>query len=44
MIVEEWQSVEAHQKAATRVPREMISEVMDYLAGPPKGEYFVQSS
>lgn len=41
VIVEEWESVSAHQKAASLIPRERISSVMQYLETPPRGDYLV---
>jgi quinol monooxygenase YgiN len=40
VILETWESVAAHQRAASMVPKEQISSVMNYLAKPPTGEYF----
>lgn len=39
VILESWESVAAHQHAATLIPRERIAAVMPYLAAPPRGEY-----
>lgn len=44
VILEEWESVAAHQKAATLIPRERINAVMQFLAQPPRGEYLVASA
>lgn len=40
VILEEWESVAAHQKAASLIPKERINSVMQYLASPPRGQYF----
>lgn len=39
-IVETWDSISAHQAAATKVPADKISEVQALLAEPPKGRYY----
>jgi quinol monooxygenase YgiN len=41
VILESWDSVAAHQKAAGMIPKEQISSVMKYLEKPPRGEYLV---
>ena len=41
VILEEWESVDAHQKAASLIPKEQIMSVMQYLQNPPRGDYFV---
>ncbi len=40
VVIEEWQSVEAHQAAVRNVPPDAMQAAMALLAGPPKGEYF----
>jgi len=39
-IVEEWDSIEAHQKAATTIPPDELSQVKALIAKPPVGEYY----
>jgi len=39
-VVEEWESVEDHQKAATAVPPEQLQRAEALIAKPPVGEYF----
>ncbi len=39
-VVEEWDSIEAHQKAATTIPPEQLEEAKKLVAKPPVGEYF----
>jgi quinol monooxygenase YgiN len=39
VIVETWDSVAAHQAAATRIPPEKLAEVRPLLAEPPVGRY-----
>ena len=39
VILEVWESVAAHQKAAGMIPKEQIASVMLYLDKPPAGEY-----
>ncbi|MGC4073571.1 MAG: antibiotic biosynthesis monooxygenase family protein [Nibricoccus sp.] len=44
VILESWESVSAHQKAAGMIPKEKISSVMQYLEKAPRGEYLVAST
>ena len=39
VILETWDSVDSHQKAAGMIPKERIMSVMAFLAEPPHGEY-----
>jgi quinol monooxygenase YgiN len=39
-IIEEWESVEAHQEAARRIPPDKLAEVMALLATPPSGSSY----
>jgi heme oxygenase (mycobilin-producing) len=39
-IVETWESVAAHQAAATRIPPDKLAEIRPLLAEPPKGRYY----
>jgi len=39
VIVESWDSVSAHQAAASRIPPEKLTEVRPLLAQPPTGRY-----
>jgi len=39
-IIEAWESVEAHQAAASRIPPARLAEVQPLLAEPPKGRYY----
>jgi quinol monooxygenase YgiN len=39
-IVEAWDSIEAHQAAATRVPPEKMAEVQALLGDTPRGRYY----
>ncbi len=39
-IVETWDSIAAHQAAATQIPPEKIAEVRPLLAEPAKGRYY----
>lgn len=41
-VVEEWDSIEAHQKAATAVPPDQLKHAQELVAAPPVGEYFQQ--
>lgn len=40
VIVERWESVAAHQAAATRIPAEQLAAVRPLLANPPAGRYY----
>ena len=40
VVLEAWDSVESHQASAKAIPPEMFANVMQLLAGPPRGEYF----
>lgn len=40
VVLEVWDSVEAHKQAANAIPASEIQRVMAMLAAPPKGEYF----
>ena len=39
-IIEEWESVEAHQNAAKVIPPEKMKEAIALFAGPPTGTYY----
>ena len=39
-IVEEWDSIEAHQKAATAIPPDQMKLANALVARPPVGEYY----
>lgn len=39
-IVETWDSVEAHQAAAARIPPEMMQKATTLFASPPAGAYY----
>lgn len=40
VIVERWDSIAAHQAAASMIPSEKLAEVRPLLAEPPAGHYF----
>lgn len=40
VVIEVWESVEAHQAAVTDIPPEVMQQAMALLAGAPKGDYF----
>lgn|ERR1039458_3996833 len=40
VIIEEWDSVEKHQAAASRIPPELMQKAMALFAAPPKGAYY----
>jgi len=39
-IIEKWDSIEAHQRAAKAIPPEKMAEAMALFAKPPVGEYY----
>jgi quinol monooxygenase YgiN len=40
MMIEVWDSVEAHQASVRNIPPEKLSEIRPLLAGAPSGGYF----
>lgn len=40
IVLEEWESVEAHQESVERIPREKIGQVTPLLASPPESNYY----
>ena len=39
-IIEEWESIEAHQNAAKAIPPEQMKQAMALFARPPTGMYY----
>ena len=39
-IIEEWDSIDDHQRAARAIPPEKMSEAMALFATPPSGRYY----
>lgn len=39
-IIEEWESIEAHQNAAKAIPPEKLNRAMEMSAKPPSGMYY----
>jgi quinol monooxygenase YgiN len=39
-IVEEWDSIEDHQRAATTIPPDLLEKAKTLVAEQPMGEYF----
>jgi quinol monooxygenase YgiN len=39
-IIEKWDSIEAHQRAAKAIPPEKMAEATALFAKPPVGEYY----
>jgi quinol monooxygenase YgiN len=39
-IIEEWDSIESHQKAASAIPQEQMSVAAALFAKPPSGMYY----
>jgi quinol monooxygenase YgiN len=42
VIIEVWDSVDAHQIAGKSIPPEKIAQVMPMLANPPLGTYYTE--
>lgn len=40
VVLESWESVEAHQAATREIPPETLEAAMALLAGPPRGDYY----
>jgi quinol monooxygenase YgiN len=40
MMIEVWDSVEAHQASLKHIPPGTFKKTTSVLAGPPRGEYF----
>lgn len=40
LVIERWQTVEAHQASVKNIPPEMFRAAMALFAEPPKGSYF----
>jgi quinol monooxygenase YgiN len=40
VVIEIWDSVEAHQASVKNIPSEAVAEVMVLLDGMPVGEYY----
>jgi heme oxygenase (mycobilin-producing) len=40
IIVEVWESIEAHQASVKNIPPEMMGEILPLLAGSPGGHYY----
>jgi len=41
-IIEEWDSISAHQAAASLIPPEQLAQVVALFAKPPVGTYYTQ--
>lgn len=39
-IIEEWESISAHQAAASAIPAEQLTQAMALFAKPPAGTYY----
>jgi quinol monooxygenase YgiN len=39
-IIDEWESIEAHQNAAKAIPPEKMAQAMTLFARPPSGAYY----
>ena len=42
VIIELWDSLEAHKASAKDIPSEQLEEIMQLLASPPQGRYFAE--
>ena len=40
VVIEVWDSIQAHQAAAKTIPVNTFERTMMHLASPPKGEYY----
>jgi len=40
LVIEHWQTTEAHQASVKNIPPEMFKTAMALFAEPPKGSYF----
>jgi quinol monooxygenase YgiN len=40
LVIEEWDSAEAHQASVTEIPPAALERAMELLAGAPTGAYF----
>lgn len=40
IVIEVWDSTEAHQASMKNIPPSALGQAMKLLAGPPKGAYF----
>lgn len=40
MIIEEWESVEAHQDSVKNIPSEKLAKIRPLLASAPHGSYY----
>lgn len=41
IIIETWDSVEAHQAAAKSIPPQNVEKALELLACPPRGTYYI---
>ena len=42
VVIELWDSVEAHKASAKDIPPEQLEEIMQPLASPPQGRYLAE--
>ncbi|PUA26405.1 MAG: hypothetical protein B0W54_21800 [Cellvibrio sp. 79] len=42
VIVEQWDSIEAHRNAASAIPPEQLKAAYDFFATPPSGSYYTE--
>jgi quinol monooxygenase YgiN len=42
VVVELWDSLDAHKASAKDIPSEQLEEIMQLLASPPQGRYFAE--
>lgn len=40
VVIEEWESIDAHKASVKNIPSEQIGKVMALLAEAPKGQYY----
>jgi hypothetical protein len=44
VVIEEWDSIEAHRAAASVIPSDQLQQAMALLDEPPGGDYFEDAS
>jgi quinol monooxygenase YgiN len=42
VVIELWDSAEAHKASVKDIPPEQLEQVIQLLAGPPQGRYFAE--
>ena len=42
VVIELWDSIEAHEASVKEIPPQQLEEIMRLLANPPQGRYFAE--